>query len=32
MHVESYLNTGDRSNFANGAAPIALHPDFASRQ
>lgn len=27
----SYLDTGDRSNFANGGGPIALYPDFASR-
>jgi hypothetical protein len=31
LPVETYLDTGDRSNFANGGASIALHPDFASR-
>ncbi len=31
LPTESYLDTGDRSNFANGGGPIALHPDFASR-
>lgn len=31
LAVESYLDTGDRCNFANGGEPIALHPDFASR-
>jgi hypothetical protein len=31
LTVESYLDTGDRSNFANGGGPIALYPDFASR-
>jgi fibronectin-binding autotransporter adhesin len=31
LAAESYLDTGDRSNFANGAGPIALYPDFASR-
>jgi hypothetical protein len=31
LPVESYLDTGDRSHFANGGGPIALHPDFASR-
>jgi hypothetical protein len=27
---ESYLNTGNRAQFENGAAQIVLHPDFAS--
>ncbi len=31
LPTESYLDTGDRCNFANGGAPIALHPDFSSR-
>jgi len=31
LAVESYLDTGDRSNFLNGGGPVALHPDFASR-
>jgi T5SS/PEP-CTERM-associated repeat protein len=31
MPAESYLDTGDRSNFANGDGPTALYPDFASR-
>jgi T5SS/PEP-CTERM-associated repeat protein len=31
LAAESYLDTGDRSNFANGGGPIALYPDFASR-
>jgi hypothetical protein len=32
LAAKSYLDTGDRANFANGGDPIALHPDFASRQ
>ncbi|MEJ0019381.1 MAG: Hint domain-containing protein [Acetobacteraceae bacterium] len=31
LPVESYLDTGDRANFANGGRVVALHPDFASR-
>ena len=31
LPAESYLDTGDRSNFANGGQPIALHPDFSAR-
>ena len=31
MAAEFYLDTGDRSNFANADGPIALYPDFASR-
>jgi hypothetical protein len=31
LPAESYLDTGDRSNFANSNGPIALYPDFASR-
>jgi hypothetical protein len=32
LPVESYLDTGDRTTFTNGAGPVALYPDFASRQ
>ncbi len=32
LPAESYLDTGDRSNFANGGGVIALYPDFALRQ
>ena len=32
LPVESYLDTGNRRNFANGDGPMLLHPDFASRQ
>jgi hypothetical protein len=31
LPAESYLDAGDRSNFANGGGPIALYPDFSSR-
>jgi hypothetical protein len=31
LAVETYLDTGDRSNFANGGGPIALYPDFGLR-
>jgi T5SS/PEP-CTERM-associated repeat protein len=31
LPAESYLDTGDRGNFANGGRPIALYPDFSSR-
>ncbi len=31
LPAESYLDTGDRSHFANGGGQIALYPDFASR-
>jgi len=31
LPVESYLETGDRASFANGGAPLRLHPEFASR-
>jgi hypothetical protein len=31
LAAESYLDTGDRSNFSNGGPKIALHPDFGSR-
>jgi hypothetical protein len=31
MTAESYLDTGDRTNFANGGGAIALHADFSSR-
>ncbi len=30
LPVESYLDTGDRSNFANGEEPMRLFPDFAT--
>lgn len=32
LPVESYLDTGDRRNFANGDEPMLLHPDFASHR
>ena len=32
LPAESYLDTGDRCNFANAAGPVALHPDFSSRR
>jgi T5SS/PEP-CTERM-associated repeat protein len=31
LPTESYLDTGDRGNFANGGRAVVLHPDFASR-
>lgn len=31
LSVESLLDRSDRSNFANGNAPVRLHPDFSSR-
>jgi T5SS/PEP-CTERM-associated repeat protein len=31
LAAESYLDTGDRSNFSNCVGPLALYPDFASR-
>jgi hypothetical protein len=31
LPVESYLDTGDRSNFDNGGGVIAVHPDFSTR-
>jgi T5SS/PEP-CTERM-associated repeat protein len=31
LPAESYLDTGDRANFANSGGVMALHPDFASR-
>ena len=31
LPAESYLDTGNRAQFANGGAAIALHPDFAPR-
>jgi hypothetical protein len=31
LPAESYLDTGDRSNFVNGDGVIALYPDLASR-
>jgi collagen type I/II/III/V/XI/XXIV/XXVII alpha len=32
LPAESYLDTGDRLNFADGAGPTRLHPDFSTRQ
>ena len=31
LPTESFLDTGDRSNFENGGGPIRLHPDFNAR-
>jgi hypothetical protein len=31
LPAESYLDIGDRSQFANGGGAIALHPDFSAR-
>ena len=31
LPVESYLDVGDRANFANGGQPVTLFPDFAAR-
>jgi T5SS/PEP-CTERM-associated repeat protein len=31
LPAESYLDTGNRAAFANGAAAVQLHPDFARR-
>ena len=31
LPVESYLDTGNRSAFANGGRVLDLHPDFGSR-
>ena len=30
LPAESYLDTGNRGNFANAGGAVALHPDFAS--
>ena len=32
LPVESYLDTGNRGNFANCGGPVRLHPDFASHR
>ena len=32
MPAKSYLDTGDRFNFANGGGLIALHPEFSPRR
>ena len=32
LPAESYLDTGDRSNFENGGGPITLHPEFSARR
>ena len=31
LPAESYLDTGDRANFANGGGPVRLFPDFSAR-
>jgi hypothetical protein len=31
LTTESYLDTGDRANFANGGRRVTLFPDFATR-
>ena len=31
LPAESYLDTGDRANFANGGILAVMHPDFADR-
>jgi hypothetical protein len=31
LPAESYLDTGDRSNFANGGGPMQMFPDFSAR-
>ena len=31
LPAESYLETGERSNFANGGLPVKLHPNFTAR-
>jgi uncharacterized repeat protein (TIGR03803 family) len=31
LPAESYLDTGDRRDFANDGGPVSLHPDFAAR-
>jgi hypothetical protein len=31
LPAESYLDTGDRSNFANGGGAVRLFPDFSAR-
>jgi hypothetical protein len=31
LHAESYLDTGDRRNFANGDGPMRMFPDFSAR-
>ena len=30
LPAESYLDTGDRSNFSNGVGAVALHPNFSA--
>jgi parallel beta-helix repeat protein len=32
LPVESYLDTGDRSGFANAEGPVTLHPSFSSER
>ncbi len=29
LAVESYLDSGDRTSFANGGGPVVLHPEFS---
>jgi T5SS/PEP-CTERM-associated repeat protein len=31
LEVETYLDVKDRSDFANGAGPVRLYPDFSTR-
>ncbi len=31
LPVESYLDTGDRTNFSNSGGAVRLHPDFSAR-
>jgi len=31
LPAESYLDLGDRANFANGGGSIVLHPDLSAR-
>ncbi len=30
LPAETFLDTGNRSNFANGGGAVALHPDFST--
>ncbi len=32
LTVDSYLDTGDRSSFANGGGAVALHPEFSAHR
>lgn len=31
LPMESYLDVGDRGDFANGGVPVWLYPDFSAR-